>query len=74
MQLSRSYQLANPSLTVEFVEVVLGASVGSIGVTEGPANGSKERDFRHGDGAPRPNDCAIPTAINRPRSIAEHVK
>jgi len=34
MQLSRSYQLANPSLTVEFVEVVLGASVRGVGKDE----------------------------------------
>ena len=34
MQLSRSYQLANPSLTVEFVEVVLGALVRGVGKDE----------------------------------------
>jgi len=34
MQLSRSYQLANPSLTVEFVKVVLGASVRGVGKDE----------------------------------------
>ena len=34
MQLSRSYQLANPFLTVEFVEVVLGALVRGVGKDE----------------------------------------
>ena len=34
MQLSRSYQLANPSLTIEFVKVVLGASVRGVGKDE----------------------------------------
>jgi len=39
MQLSRSYQLANPSLAIEFVKVLLGAAVRGIGKDEYSALG-----------------------------------